>query len=427
MASVFELPAVGDTMVEAEIVEWLVEVGDEVGLDQPICSIETDKSVVEMTTPYRGTVLALGGEPGDVIAVGQPLIVVGSPGEQIPASPAAAAPDGTKPDPAEPDTAAAAGPAEPDTAAAPDTAIDATAKPDALTDAATKPEAMPRTEGAPEPDAAASGSASARPKAMPKVRRMARERSVDLAAVAGTGPGGAVTAADLEAAARLGGERRERLSARRRAIARHLTESVRTIPQFTAMAEADAAGLLAARSAAAEEAGQPVPLDALLTALLVPTLADHPVMNARLDGDDIVYYDRYDIGVAVDAPDGLTVPVVRGADRLSVPELAAEIRRLAAAARNLTIGPGDLAGATATVNNVGAVGITAGTPILPTGTSMIAAFGRARPVVRMRGGRPEEAPVITVCATFDHRIIDGGGAGRFLAQLKDRIEGSGRR
>ena len=251
---------------------------------------------------------------------------------------------------------------------------------------------------------------------------MAREQSVDLAAVAGTGPGGAVTAADLEAAARPDGERRERLSARRRAIARHLTESVRTIPQFTAMAEADAASLLAARAAAAEEAGQPVPLDALLTALLVPTLADHPVMNARLDGDDIVYYDRYDIGVAVDAPDGLIVPVVRGADRLSVPELAAEIRRLAAAARDRTIEPGDLAGATATVNNVGAVGITAGTPILPTGTSMIAAFGRARPAVRMRGGRPEEAPVITVCATFDHRIIDGGAAGRFLAQLKDRIE-----
>ena len=408
MASVFELPAVGDTMVEAEIVEWLVAVGDEVGLDQPICSIETDKSVVEMTTPYRGTVLALGGEPGDVIAVGQPLIVVGSPGEQVPASPAAAEPHGTD-------------------GTEPGTAIDATAKPDALTDVAIKPKATPRTEDAPERGAAASGATGARPKAMPKVRRMAREQSVDLAAVSSTGPGGAVTAADIEAAARLGGERRERLSARRRAIARHLTESVRTIPQFTAMAEADAAGLLAARAAEAEESGRPVPLDALLTALLVPTLADHPVMNARLDGDDIVYYDRYDIGVAVDAPDGLTVPVVRGADRLSVPELAAEIRRLAAAARNRTIEPGDLAGATATVNNVGAVGITAGTPILPTGTSMIAAFGRARPAVRMRGGRPEEAPVITVCATFDHRIIDGGAAGRFLAQLKDRIEGSGRR
>ncbi len=369
MASVFELPAVGDTMVEAEIVEWLVAVGDEVALDQPICSIETDKSVVEMTTPYRGTVLALGGEPGDVIAVGQPLIVVGSPGEEAPA------------------------PAD----------------------------ARTETDAAAEPGPAPPVGASA-PRAMPGVRRMARAQSIDLAAVAGTGPGGSVTAADLEAAARPSGERRERLSARRRSVARHLTESVRTIPQFTAMVEADAAGLLAARSAAAERSGSPVVLDAVLTARLVPVLKDHPVMNARLDGDEIVYCDRYHIGVAVDAPDGLLVPVVRGADRLSVPELSAEIRRLAAAARDRTIEPGELAGATATLNNVGAVGIIAGTPILPTGTSMIAAFGRVRPVVQWRGGRPVEAPVVTVCATFDHRIIDGGAAGRFLAQLKDRIE-----
>lgn len=385
MASVFELPAVGDTMVEAEIVEWLVAVGDEVDLDQPICSVETDKSVVEMTTPYRGTVLALGGEPGDVIAVGQPLIVVGAPGEEAPA--------GTEPGT---DDDAALG------------ASTATAEMDAA-----EPD---QTAG---PDSAEPGAA---PKAMPKVRRMARERSVDLAAVAGTGPGGAVTVADLEAAARSGGERRERLSAVRRSIARHLTESVRTIPQFTAMVEADATGLLAARAAASEQAGQPVPLDAVLMALLVPTLADHPVMNARLDGDEIVYYDRYDIGVAIDAPDGLTVPVVRAADRLSAPELAAEIHRLAAAARDRTLEPGELTGATATVNNVGAVGIVAGTPILPVGTSMIAAFGRVRPAVQWRDGEPTEAPVITVCATFDHRIIDGGAAGRFLTQLKDQIE-----
>lgn len=382
MASVFELPAVGDTMVEAEIVEWLVAVGDEVDLDQPICSVETDKSVVEMTTPYRGTVLALGGEPGDVIAVGQPLIVVGSSGEEAPA-----APDDPEPDPT-------------------------TSGPGSTAPAELESRAVPGT--------AAVGAATT--KAMPKVRRMAREQSVDLAAVAGTGPGGAVTAADLEAAARLGGERRERLSAVRRSIARHLTESVRTIPQFTAMVEADASSLLAARSAAAEQSGSPVVLDAVLMAALVAALKDHPVMNARLDGDDIVYYDRYDIGVAVDAPDGLTVPVVRSADRLSAPEMSAEIRRLAAAARDRTLQPGELAGATATVNNVGAVGIVAGTPILPTGTSMIAAFGRIRPVVQLRDGRPTEAPVITVCATFDHRIIDGGSAGRFLAQLKDQIE-----
>ena len=374
MARIFKLPAVGDTMVEGEIVEWLVEVGDTVELDQPICSVETDKSVVEMTTPYRGTVLALGGDPGDVIEVGETLIVVGEPGEDVPAD--------------EPES-------EPVAAAA----------------------SIPRQTAAPQP--APSDSV----KALPKARKLARERGIDLATVAGTGPGGSITVADVEAAAAPApaAGRRERLSATRRSIARHMTESMQ-IPQFTSMVDADASGLLAARAAAATETGSRVPLDALLVALLVPVLRDHPVMNARLDGDGIEYFDRYDIGVAVDTSDGLMVPVVRGADSLSVAELSAEVLRLAAAARDRTATPRELTGATATVNNVGALGMLAGTPMLPVGTSMIAAFGMARPVVRLIGGDPVEVPTITVSATFDHRIIDGGASGRFLAQLKEAIE-----
>ena len=363
MASVFKLPAVGDTMVEAEIVEWLVEVGDEVDLDQAICSIETDKSVVEMTTPYRGTVLALGGEPGDVVAVGEALFVLGEPGEELP------------------DLEAASSPA---------------------------PTVAPTHLG-PAPAVAGAGAASPPP---PAVR-------ADLATVTGTGPGGSITVADLDAAAT--GGRRERMSALRRSIARHMAESAR-IPQFTSMVDADATSLLATRSAAAAEIGSRVPLDALLVALLAPVLRDHPVMNAMVDGDDVVYYDRYDIGVAVDTAEGLMVPVVRSADARSLPELSAGILRLAAAARHRTVAPEELSGATATVNNVGALGVLAGTPMLPSGTTMIAAFGMVRPVVRLVGGTPVEVPTMTVSATFDHRIIDGGASGRFLARLKDTIE-----
>ncbi len=382
MARVFKLPSVGDTMVEGEIVEWLVAVGDTVDLDQPICSVETDKSVVEMTTPYRGTVLALGGGPGDVIEVGETLIVVGEPGEEVPAE--------DEPGPA--------------TAAAGSVAA---------------PHPVPAT-AAPRP--AAPGSV----KAVPKARKMARELGIDLAALAGTGSGGSITVADVEAAAAAptsaaGGGRRERLSAIRRSIARHMTESMQ-VPQFTSMVDVEASGLLEARAAASAETGSRVPLDALLVALLVPVLRDHPVMNARLDGDEIEYFDRYDIGVAVDTPEGLMVPVVRGADALAVPELSAEILRLAAAARDRTVTPDELAGATTTVNNVGALGMLAGTPMLPVGTSMIAAFGMARPVVCLRDGAAVEAPTMTVSATFDHRIIDGGASGRFLAQLKQSIE-----
>ena len=386
MAHVFKLPAVGDTMVEGEIVEWLVEVGDTVELDQPICSIETDKSVVEMTTPYRGTVLALGGEPGDVIEVGQTLIVVGEPGEEVPVP--------------EPELDAASAPAA------------STAMPPAA--ASTLP--TPTRPGA--PDAI---------KAVPRARKLAREGGIDLATVAGTGPGGSITVADVEAASAaaptyaVGGGRRERLSATRRSIARHMTESM-TIPQFTSMVDADASNLLEARAAVASATGSRVPLDALLVALLVPVLRDHPIMNARLDGDEIEFFDRYDIGVAVDTSDGLMVPVVRDADALSAAELSAEVLRLAAAARDRTAAPHELTGATATVNNVGALGVLAGTPMLPVGTSMIAAFGMARPVVRLIDGVPTEVPTLTVSATFDHRIIDGGASGRFLAQLKEAIE-----
>ena len=379
MASVFKLPAVGDTMVEGEIVEWLVDVGDTVELDQPICSIETDKSVVEMTTPYRGTVLALGGEPGNVIEVGRTLIVVGEPGEEIPAE-----------DESEPAVAA--------------------------TEAASDP---PQTPAPATPQPAASGSV----RAVPKARKLARERGVDLAAVAGTGPGGSITVADVEAAAAPtpATGRRERLSTIRRSIARHMTESMQ-IPQFTSMVDADASGLLEARAAVAAVTGSRVPLDALLVARLVPVLRDHPVMNARLDGDEIEFFKHYDIGVAVDTPEGLMVPVVRGADALRVADLSAEILRLAAAARDRTVAPSELTGATTTVNNVGALGMLAGTPMLPVGTSMIAAFGMARPVVRLIDGVPTEVPTLTVSATFDHRIIDGGASGRFLAQLKAAIE-----
>ena len=396
MASVFKLPAVGDTMVEAEIVEWLVDVGDEVDLDQAICSIETDKSVVEMTTPYRGTVLALGGEPGDVVAVGEALFVVGEPGEEPPAME-------SQPSPAQAEAPTLLGPA-PAVAGA---------------GAASWPPPAVRAD-----HASTFAPAGADPvKALPKVRKLARERGIDLATVAGTGPGGSITVADLDAATATAatGGRRERMSALRRSIARHMAESAR-IPQFTSMVDADATGLLAARSAAAAEIGSRVPLDALLVALLAPVLRDHPVMNAMVDGDDVVYFDRYDIGVAVDTAEGLMVPVVRGADARSLPDLSAEILRLAAAARDRTVTPDELSGATATVNNVGALGVLAGTPMLPTGTTMIAAFGMARPVVRLVGGAPVEVPTMTVSATFDHRIIDGGASGRFLAQLKEHIE-----
>ncbi len=390
-------------MVEGEIVEWLVAVGDAVELDQPICSVETDKSVVEMTSPYRGTVLALGGEPGDVIAVGEALVVVGEPGEEFSVA---------EPDLDAPLDASSGNDASSVSLASADVALAAAAGAADVADANR---------------AAADETVKALPKVLPKIRKLARDLGVDLAAVAGTGPGGAISAADVESASLATvadaetAVSRERLSATRRSIARHMNESVQ-IPQFTAMVDTNASRLLTARAQVSTDSKSPVPLDALLVNLMVSVLRDHPIMNAALDGDEITYFNRYDIGVAVDTADGLIVPVVRDADNLSLAELSAEILRLVAAVRNRTAEPHELTGATSTVNNIGALGLLAGTPLLPTNTSMIAAFGLARPVLHLLEGAPVEAPTMTISATFDHRIIDGGTAGRFLAQLKETIE-----
>lgn len=434
MAETFNLPRIGDAMSEGEIVEWFVAVGDTVELDQVICTVETDKSVVEMSTPYRGTVLALGGEPGDVLTIGEALVVVGEPGESAPTTASA--------QPASPALAISGSRSGPASAAAlrspilrklaNDLGVDlavvaGTGAGGRITradvEAAAQP-APPLVRATGETNGAANSGAAATVLAMPKVRRAARERGIDLKTLVGTGcgPGGSITVADLVGAGNPSGDRRERLSAIRRSIAVHLTESAQTIPQFTSMVEVDATALLATRGALREQLDAPVPIDALFVALLLPVLREHPIINARLDGDEIVYFDRHDIGVAVDTAEGLVLPVVRTADRLGIGELAAEIVRLAAAARDRTIKPSELTGATCTVNNVGAVGIMAGTPILPLGTSTIVAFGAARPMVQLRNGNPVEVPTMTLSATFDHRLIDGGGSGRFLTQLKKHLE-----
>ena len=443
MAQTFNLPTIGDAMVEGEIVEWFVAVGDEVALDQAICSIETDKSVVELTTPYRGTVLAVGGAVGDVVPVGQPLLVVGDAGEQstIPAptsSPAAPTPATSTPAAPTPGAPAAASPASQPKLSpilrqlAAEHSIDpATLVGTGVGGRITRWDieaAVTNTSpaSAPIPIAAQPAAANGTVRAMPKVRKAARDAGIDLRTLAGSGPGGAVTLSDLGQPAAGGPavapDRRERLSAMRRSIAAHLTESVQTIPQFMSSVDVDATAVLATRQALRERLDAPVPIDAVLMSLLIPVLRDHPLVNAMLDGDEVVYYGAHNIGVAVDTPDGLMVPVVHGAGQRSIGELAAEIVQLAAAARGRTIDPASLTGATCTINNVGAIGIVGGTPILPLGTSTIIAFGVARPVVQLRNGNPVEVPTITISATFDHRLLDGGDAGRFLTQLKQHLE-----
>lgn len=429
MAKDFVLPSIGDTMVEAELVEWFVAVGDAVAVDQPICSLETDKSLVEMTSPFAGTIVALGGEPGNSIRLGDLLIRVAEENE--------VAQHADAPAPAEVSTAAAEPTPEPASTGSSvilspivrRLAADHGLAPESLVGTGVGGRVTRRDVEA----TAREARAGTRPvRAMLKVKRAAETAGIDLGSIAGSGPGGAVTSRDLVATPKseaLGmgpaptrGERRERMSKLRRTIAANLTRAVQEIPTFTAMVDADMTNLLDLRSRHAATGAAPLPIDALLAACLIPVLGEFPVMNARVDGDDIVYFEHIDLGVAVDTPDGLMVPVIRDVRGLDVHRLASEIRRLADAGRERALPTSALVGATITLNNTGSVGLVRGTPILPLGSTAIVSAGRSQPTVRLRGGTAIEVPMLPISCTFDHRAIDGGHAGQFLGRLVAIIE-----
>ena len=378
MAFEFLLPDIGEGLTEATVVRWLVAVGATVALDQPIVELETDKAIVEIPAPRAGTILHLGAADGAVIPVDSLLVVIGEPGESW-------------------GTVAPAPPAG----------------------RVHRPEAAPIVGTLEDADAT-----TIRPQALPLVRRLASSLGVDLGGVTGTGPGGRITRDDVAAAAAVTGEvERVRLSPTRLAIARNLTRSWQEIPHVTTYAAADPSALLAERRRLAESG--PMPLEALLIHALVPILVRHPAFNAGLDGDTLVLRKHYDVGVAVDTPEGLMVAVVRGAERQAVAELAVEIKRLAVAARDRTIRAEELRGATFTVSNIGAVGGGYGTPIIPYGTTAILSVGRAVERAMVREGVVVPGREMPLSLSYDHRVIDGAAGRAFIADVVAAIEGVG--
>ena len=390
MAFEFRLPDIGEGLTEAEVLEWLVAEGEEVALDQPLVQIETDKAVTEIPSPRAGTLVRRGVGAGATVRVGEVLAVIAGPGD---------------------DEAAAAGEPVTDSAQFP-AASDSDTAP--IVGSLLETEAMPG-RGPRE--------------ALPAVRRRAREMGVDLADVRGSGPGGRVTMEDVEAAltplAPSGSppDERVRLSALRRSIAAHMERSWREIPHVTTFGEADATRLLESRrAAAAARVDRPFPMEVLFIRAVLPALQAHPEFNASLQGTEVVLKRRYDIGVAVDTPDGLVVGVVRGTDRLDDDGLADEVLRLAGAIRAKTATPSELSGQTFTVSNIGAVGGGFGTPIIPFGTTSILSLGRIedRPVVRE--GKVVIAPLLPLSLSYDHRVIDGALGRRFLSAVIANLE-----
>jgi len=378
MAYEFRLPDIGEGLTEATVVRWLVAVGGEVALDQPVVELETDKAVVDIPAPRAGMVLHHGAAEGATLAVGKILVVIGVAGEQWAPSEA----------------------------------------PKPKTHTGTAAPIVGNLEEAP--------SAPGYPQALPLVRRLAAEKGVDLANVTGTGPGGRVTREDVEAAAGGAGPvERVRLSPTRLAIARNLTRSWQEIPHVTTFGSADAAGILTERSRLADSTGAEIPLEALLMSAVGPLLAEYPSFNASLDGETLILKKHYDLGFAVETAEGLMVAVVRDAIGRTIEDLAGEIVALAASARDRSIAARDLKGATFTISNIGAVGGGYGTPIIPYGTTAILSVGRADEKPVARDGALAVGREMPVSLSYDHRVIDGALGREFMSAVVSAIETRG--
>jgi pyruvate dehydrogenase E2 component (dihydrolipoamide acetyltransferase) len=372
--------------------------GAQVKEDDLLVEILTDKANIELPSPVSGTILKILAKPGQVVKVGEPIALI---------------------EPAAGQTAAAHPP---------------TASSDRPTSVSR--DAMEPGQGSPSGKAAGAGGEGL---ATPVVRKLAKDLGLELGAVRGSGPGGRITEEDVRRAAvpkmpvgipaESTSEERVPFKGRRRMIARKMVAAKTRVPHALLVDEADVSGLLAERAKmreTGEREGVRITILPFIMKAVAGALQGHPALNASLDEDreEIVLKKNIDVGMAVDAEDGLVVPVVRNADAKSVIELAREIERLSAAAREGTLAPGDLAGGTFTISSVGSIGGLFSYPIINVPEAAILAAHKivTRPVVREGEIVPREMMYLSL--SFDHRIVDGGEATRFLNEVVRRIEAS---
>jgi pyruvate dehydrogenase E2 component (dihydrolipoamide acetyltransferase) len=403
MAKQFRFPDVGEGITEGEIVRWLVKKGDEVKEDQTLAEIETDKAVVEMPSPYKGTVLKIHFQEKDIVKVGQILVTIGEKGESLAAE--------AREERAEEKPAPSAGPSV----------------------VGVVPESREEIREV---------------LAAPKVRKLALEVGVDLKSINGTGPQGRITEEDVRAAQSAAAipkaEKKpafkikekydfygelERIPLRgvRRATAKRMHESVSTAAHVTHFDEADVTELVKIREElkprAAEKGVKLTYLPFIIKALLT-ALRAHPLLNATLNDEEeeIIIKKYYNFGIAVDVPDGLIVPVIKGVDQKSIYDLAAEIQALAEAAKKRTLDLADLKGGTFSITNVGGIGGEAATPIINYPEVAILATMSIRDRVRLKDGQVTAVKTLPLCLSFDHRVIDGAEAARFMNDLVAKLE-----
>jgi 2-oxoisovalerate dehydrogenase E2 component (dihydrolipoyl transacylase) len=421
----FKLPDLGEGLTEGEVVRWLVAAGDAITLNQPIVEVETAKAVVEIPAPYAGTVVKLHAGEGDTLDVGAPLISVDTGGGAggLEASP--------------PENRGAATEAAPQA----EQELQATLVGPGERQQARRRRIAGHARGADGPAAApAPAPAQQRPKATPPVRRYAKDRGVDLAALVGTGRDGRITREDVDgalgdaqpaaAAARPPRDRAsERIPVRgtRRQIAAAMTASAFSIPHVTEFLTVDATRLMELRerlrALPAADGLKLTPLAVVAKALCV-AVRSYPLMNSSWDEDagDIVVKGWVNLGIATDTPTGLLVPNIKDADTLGILELSRELTRLTALARERKAAPADLTGGTITITNVGGFGVETGTPIINKPECAILATGLIAPRPWVVDGQLAVRQLMTTSVSFDHRIVDGAYAAQFLAHLRVLLE-----
>lgn len=455
----FKLPSLGENVESGDVVKLLVQPDQVIAANDPVLELETDKAVLELPCPHAGRITAIHVTPGQTVRVGQVLLTIEPAG--VPASDHQPA--------AEVEQPAAAG-AEPLAPSTGDTARAAAVAGAAVVEPPPPPPGRAHAAAAPS-------SVGPLP-AGPGVRRLARELGVDLSTVRGSGKRGRIRPEDVRAAAREPGAepaipagasaagalaermlppmksgrpvlaeravppgapdqdqwgpvRRERLSRIRQTIAAQMTKSAQTIPHVTNFDDADITRLDALRRDVPPDfLGEGVKLTLMPSILraVALTLRQHPALNATLDEaqQEIIYKEYINLGVAVDTPRGLVVPVLRQVDQMGIIEIARRLAELAQRARRADFTIEELRGGTFTVSNLGAIGGTYSTPIINHPEVAILLVGRARWLPAVREGHVEPRLMLPLSLSYDHRLVDGAAAGRFLNDLIALLESPGR-
>ncbi|MFJ4458834.1 dihydrolipoamide acetyltransferase family protein [Streptomyces sp. NPDC088928] len=479
----FKLPDLGEGLTEAEIVRWLVEVGDVVAIDQPVVEVETAKAMVEVPCPYGGVVTARFGEEGSELPVGAPLltVAVGSGGGADEAAGSGSGGVGSGAGEVEssgnvlvgygtgapvarrrrvrPTALTAAAPARVPVAAVPDPASGPAVAPVQAPAPAAAPVSAAPAASAPVSVPGAAPDAVLGPVAVvsPLVRKLARQHGVDLRQLVGSGPDGLILRADVESAIRaleegagvasltavprpeavteaasgaVARQSAHRIPLRgvRGAVADKLARSRREIPDATCWVDADATELMAARAAmnstGGPAAGPKVSVLALLARICTAALARFPELNSTVDLEarEIVRLPEVHLGFAAQTERGLVVPVVRDAQARNAESIGAEIARLTEAARAGRLTPAELTGGTFTLNNYGVFGVDGSTPIINHPEAAMLGVGRIVPKPWVHQGELAVRQVVQLSLTFDHRVCDGGTAGGFLRYIADCVE-----